>query len=187
MECVWTIPLMVTNGIFFFPPSEYLYFEGYWCHKGISSLYFTLPIANSIGHFILFIYVRYINISSLLHKNNNSNDGFIYKLIIQLNSYSKTYFSSYDTKYLAVIYGRCIPFVHTAISIAAGLSNMNITKFIIYTLLGNYIFSLICYMILSNIVSKYSYTYSLLIVLVIILVAPIIHIMYTNTRNNNKE
>lgn len=169
MKCLWLLLLMVLNGIIFLPPSEYIYFEAYWCYsKELSYLYYILPLMNTIGHYVLFLFIR--------SKYKTQNIPLIRKVVINSQKYSKIYFTKYDTNYLAILYGRCIPVVHTGISIVAGLSSVSKQRFLILTLIGNYIFSIVCYVIISFVSKNNDYKITILYVFLVFSVIYIIHI-----------
>ena len=80
------------------------------------------------------------------------------KIVIRVSEkYSEVYFDKYDIKYAAIFYGIFIPVVHTGISVVAGFSHISISKFLLLTLAGNYVFSAICYVVISAIPSNDGY------------------------------
>ena len=162
IQDIWPLVMMIPNGIIFFPPSEYLYFEAYWKHGGMSLFYFTLPLANSIGHYILFLIIREERKNPRI-LNSNGRISSVFKRLIKVSEkYSNIYFNTYDSHYYAILYGRCIPVVHTGVSVVAGLSNVSHYRFLLFTIIGNLFFSLVCYLVINSIPRGEDYGYTLL-------------------------
>lgn len=175
IQDIWPLIMMVPNGIIFFPPSEYLYFEAYWKYGGVSWLYFSLPLANSVGHYILFLIIRKESNNPRILISNGRVSSIFKRLINVSEKYSNLYFNKYDSRYYAILYGRCIPVVHTGVSVVAGLSKVSHSRFLLFTVFGNLFFSLICYLVINSIPKGDDYSHALLYAFIAFFLIYLVH------------
>lgn len=134
-------------GIFFlifmenvFPPipSELILVFGGFISKSLNLNFLLLivfaTLGSSVGAIILYYAGKKIpleKMESFLEKKWVKRLGFKSGDIKK----SLKYFEKYNT--FAVFFGRCIPVVRSLISIPAGMQNMSLRKFLIYTTVGS--------------------------------------------------
>lgn len=129
MDVFLILAFGITNGVFFTPPSEYVYFYIFdqW---GYGEFAYLFTMANTVGHIILFqIFLRYSNHPYLRHR-------IVMKYINQFSALVEKVGA--ERAYL--VWFRCLPFLHTFVSIIAALKREDRKKFIILTLFGNVAF-----------------------------------------------
>jgi membrane protein DedA with SNARE-associated domain len=120
------------------PSEAILPFGGYLSYIGRLSIIPTILIGTLGGTFgsILAYYLGKIGGRPLVEKYAST-------LHLSKSSLEKSdeYFSKYGEK--IVFYSRLLPIVRTFISLPAGISNMNLKKFISYTFFGSLIWSIL--------------------------------------------
>jgi len=135
--------------------------------KNITMNLFGVIIASTIGSLlgaIILYYIGYLLNKDRLIKICDSRLGKILRLkkediIKSTNNFEKN-------GDITVFYSRFIPIIRSLISIPAGINKMNFSLFIIYTIVGSFLWNtVLCglgnlvgenYMMVANIFSKYS-------------------------------
>lgn len=157
---------MILNGIVFFPPSEFIYFDAYFVLGGdLKYSYAALPLANSIGHFILFEISRVFS-DRLISFERRPQSGIVSSVFQYTLRISRQHFRFHDRHAWAVLYGRCVPIVHTGISVVAGISGVPRLRYFVLTIAGNVIFSLVCWLIVAILSTSDNYARSIVLVAV---------------------
>lgn len=179
--------LMIANGVLFFPPSEYLYFDGVMLFDHQYSVkYFLLPIGNSLGHLLFFHLIRFANnhiqSSNLIMTSRDKAWGNALRKTIKIarkiERYSHDYFLQYGNKYYSVMFGRLVPCVHTAICMPAALSSITTKRYFTLTLIGNFIYSLACLLIILLTPPGSSYKSNLLNAVFVFGVIYVLHLIH---------
>ena len=188
MFSIWTLALfMLFNGVFFLPPSEYVYFDAYFGLGGsIGYPYAILPLANSAGHFILYELSRGYSqrLANLESKVPTNYFASALRYVLQT---SRRYFRNQDKHAWAIFYGRCVPVVHTGISIIAGIAGVSRLRFLVLTAVGNVVFSLECWIIIRILSSIDDYFYSITSVALCFAVIYVVHICIVRRLNNRRS
>lgn len=155
---------MILNGVIFVPPSEYLYFDAYFGLEGeFAYIYLVLPIANAVGHYFLYeLSKRYRSKLEILESKEAT--GFLLRTFQYIVRSSRNYFEIHDTHAWAVLYGRCVPVVHSGISIVAGIFGVSRLRFLILTVVGNILFSAVCWIVVKTLSRVDNYNYSIVLV-----------------------
>ena len=172
--------LITIENIFPPIPSEViLTLGGYMSTKnGINMSTFGVIIYSTIGSLlgaIILYYIGFIFNKDNLIKLSNKKIGKIIGLKEKNIVKSLDRFNEYG--YLTVLYSRFIPIIRSLISIPAGIYKMNIVLFLIYTIIGSFIWNSILvilgkvvgnnYMFVASVFSKYS---KLIIIILIVLI-----------------
>ena len=134
-------------GIFFlifienvFPPipSELILVFGGFISKSLNLNFLLLVIFATLGSSTGAIILYYAGKKIPLEKMENFLEKkWVKRLGFKPGDIKKSlkYFEKYST--FAVFFGRCIPVVRSLISIPAGMQNMSLRKFLIYTTIGS--------------------------------------------------
>jgi len=168
---------MVANGIIFFPPSELVYFDAYFSLNGsLGPAYVALPLANGLGHFILYEISRRYGHKLATIENVEPGDmtSVALRYVLRL---SRNYFRLHDERAGAVLYGRCVPVVHTGISIVAGVAGVSRMRFMALTVIGNMIFSGVCWLIIDLLSNRADYSHSIVFVAAFFVGVYLLHIV----------
>lgn len=126
----------ITNGVLFAPASEHVYFVIYAYNGGFSPLGLVFAVSNSVGHIVLFKVSRTL-------RNFTPTSLLLERPMIIVNGlfeFSEHIYNKYDPKFLSVIFLRCVPFYHSAVSIMAASTEISYRRFSGFTLLGNLLF-----------------------------------------------
>lgn len=137
------IILFLLNGIVFSPPSEYLYYVVYITYDASVAHFIIFALVNSIGHILLYYLSIFVE-SRLL--------GYEFPgkpLYMKIKGLASVYLFDNFPPFFSILLARCIPGVKTGISIIAGVARVNLGVFISATLIGNIIFALFNYFIIS--------------------------------------
>lgn len=172
--------LMVLNGVAFFPPSEYLYLAAFLESNGVySELFILLSLFNAVGHIILYAVVRRWSLWSYTKKKLSARGDFMSKFIVTLLEKtvrkSESLLISHDHALWIVAYGRCIPIVHTGISIVAAERKMPIGRFVLLTVSGNAVFSQFWFLVFYIVDNDSSWWYLGVFGTIIIMIIYFIH------------
>ena len=134
-------------GIFFlifienvFPPipSELILVFGGFISKSLNLNFLLLVVFATLGSSTGAIILYYAGKKIPLEKMENFLEKkWVKRLGFKPGDIKKSlkYFEKYST--FAVFFGRCIPVVRSLISIPAGMQNMSLRKFLIYTTIGS--------------------------------------------------
>lgn len=134
-------------GIFFlifienvFPPipSELILVFGGFISKSLNLNFLLLVIFATLGSSTGAIILYYAGKKIPLEKMENFLEKkWVKRLGFKPGDIKKSlkYFEKYST--FAVFFGRCVPVVRSLISIPAGMQNMSLRKFLIYTTIGS--------------------------------------------------
>lgn len=134
-------------GIFFlifienvFPPipSELILVFGGFISKSLNLNFLLLVIFATLGSSTGAIILYYAGKKIPLEKMENFLEKkWVKRLGFKPGDIKKSlkYFEKYNT--FAVFFGRCVPVVRSLISIPAGMQNMSLRKFLIYTTIGS--------------------------------------------------
>ena len=134
-------------GIFFlifienvFPPipSELILVFGGFISKSLNLNFLLLVVFATLGSSTGAIILYYAGKKIPLEKMESFLEKkWVKRLGFKPGDIEKSlkYFEKYNT--LAVFFGRCVPVVRSLISIPAGMQNMSLRKFLIYTTIGS--------------------------------------------------
>lgn len=134
-------------GIFFlifienvFPPipSELILVFGGFISKSLNLNFLLLVVFATLGSSTGAIILYYAGKKIPLEKMENFLEKkWVKRLGFKPGDIKKSlkYFEKYST--FAVFFGRCVPVVRSLISIPAGMQNMSLRKFLIYTTIGS--------------------------------------------------
>lgn len=134
-------------GIFFlifienvFPPipSELILVFGGFISKSLNLNFLLLVVFATLGSSTGAIILYYAGKKIPLEKMENFLEKkWVKRLGFKPGDIKKSlkYFEKYST--FAVFFGRCVPVVRSLISIPAGMQNMSLKKFLIYTTIGS--------------------------------------------------
>lgn len=134
-------------GIFFlifienvFPPipSELILVFGGFISKSLNLNFLLLVVFATLGSSTGAIILYYVGKKIPLEKMESFLEKkWVKRLGFKPGDIKKSlkYFEKYST--FAVFFGRCIPVVRSLISIPAGMQNMSLRKFLIYTIIGS--------------------------------------------------
>ena len=134
-------------GIFFlifienvFPPipSELILVFGGFISKSLNLNFLLLVVFATLGSSTGAIILYYVGKKIPLEKMESFLEKkWVKRLGFKPGDIKKSlkYFEKYNT--LAVFFGRCVPVVRSLISIPAGMQNMSLRKFLIYTTIGS--------------------------------------------------
>ncbi len=154
MSFVSLLIMMLTNGVFFLPPSEFILliaFESFPSSR--IATFSTLALVNTAGHFILFCVVRsYKHKASRLHSHFGSP---LSKPLATLSSWGID-LTTWGSDLKSCFYLRLVPIAKTGVSISAALGEVSFIPFLVATACGNFLFCALwyCYFVLlSNFVS----------------------------------
>lgn len=95
-------------------------------------------LGSYIGALILYKVGTIFNVHSI---NVWLNDSRVKKLGFKKDDLRRTLKFFNNWRSFAVLFGRCVPFIRSLISIPAGMTKMNIYKFSIYTIIGSAIWN----------------------------------------------
>lgn len=132
----------LSNGIIFGPPSEYVIWAAVK-ENGLGLEFHIFIIANILGHVILF---------ELAKGHYKTIEKFVLRIPLPLK-FKKQFIRSsrrsiaffHEPSGLYVLYGRCLPFFHTFVSIVAAHKGLSRLRFIGLTISGDYVFGLLIY------------------------------------------
>jgi membrane protein YqaA with SNARE-associated domain len=158
---------MVTNGIVLLPPSEALYFHAYYLGAyDVSVFYFVLPVANTVGHVVLFALARSRSARTLIQTllalvpvAVKAGMLWLWKLLVLKPAQGVELRDRYGW---ITLYGRLIPVVKTCVSVVLAETTIPLGRYVILTLLGNVFFAIECLVVFAVVArSEFGYLVSI--------------------------